>query len=183
MIACLGLVTFTSSSSKLLSQGAGDGGLSTTSAAEFLSAGGASGGGSINLLFRTSNRTESSIEGTNANSSYADARGGSGTTISSSVTNFAYTSTSGAGGNGTITAHSFTTDSVTVPIRSLFKVGSTLYYRNFTNNTWVEATGTGTEPFEKFGMLNGEMYQIDRSMIAGITIVDMSAVTVQTYVP
>ena len=182
MIACLGNVTFTNNTSKLLSQGAGDGGLSTTNSAEFLSAGGASGGGSINLLYKTSNQTKTNIEGTNASSNYANAQGGSGTTVTGTVTNFNYSTTSGAGGNGTITVNDFTGDGVTAPVRSLFKVGSTLYYYNFTTSLWSQATGNGTEPFERFGMLNGEMYQIDRSMIQNILSVNLSAVTIQTYV-
>jgi hypothetical protein len=131
--------------------------------------GGSSGGGSVNILCNNALAT------TNITAS-----GGAAATPSESGT----VASGGPGGAGSVTAPS-TLAGLTLPRRTLFNVGGMLYFRNFTAGTWVSAGNAGSEtPFVQNGMLDGEVYALDKTVIAGLYGANnLSVVNVQVYQP
>jgi hypothetical protein len=164
MIACLGTYTNNGTVSSVGTVG----GTGSTNHGN----GGSSGGGSINITAKSI-----ALEGTRSFAGGVGAITGSPTTLNTA---------GGAGGAGSYTANTLTTDGVTTqPRRTLFKTpDNKLWYRNFSGSgSWLEATGTGTEPFQSFGMFDAEVYALTSTQILAITGIDASAIKIQTYVP
>jgi hypothetical protein len=167
MIACLGIYTNNGTVSSVGTSGG-------TGSADHAN-GGASGGGSINIV-------ASSIGGTGGTTTVA---GGTGTTAGFDSVNIG-NNTGGSGGAGSYTAQTFAQESIqSLPRRTLFKTpDNKLWYRNFSGSgSWQEATGTGTEPFQSFGMFDAEVYALTSTQILAITGINASAIKIQTYVP
>jgi hypothetical protein len=165
MIACLGTVT---NNGSIVSVGKSGG-----TGSDNHGNGGSSGGGSINIV-----ASSIPVAGTTSVAGGASAT----TSFDAGIGNNA----GGAGGAGSYTALTFSAESInTLPRRTLFKTpDNKLWYRNFSGSgSWVEATGTGTEPFQSFGMFDAEVYALTSTQILAITGIDASAIKIQTYVP
>jgi hypothetical protein len=167
MVACLRTVTGHSTS--FISNGS-NGGLGLRAG------GGGSGGGSVNVIGQTitTGTLGTATRGTGGLTEGADG-----------VLNMF----GGNGGNGTVTIKDLSLDGVSQPRRTLFNVGGTLYYRDFsiaigTTGAWKSVGSAGsTATFETFGMFDAEVYALDRAAIASLYSNNVSAVNVQVYQP
>jgi hypothetical protein len=159
MVLCFGTL---SGSGSMTSNGS-NGKANTDGATYPLAFGGASGGGSVNVISKTGTVTMTATGG-------------------ASQTDVAYAAEGGAGGTGSTTTGTFTSESVALPRRTLIQTPDTkLWYRNFSAGTWVEATGSGIAPFESNGMFDGEVKDLTKDVIDDIVGIDMGEVTFLTY--
>lgn len=158
VIYCLG--NFTNGAGATIESAGKNGGQGTNGA------GGSSGGGSVNVFYRGTASASISSE------SAIDVTGGSAIATVNNANIL-----SGSGGSGTKNA-----DVISATIRqTLFKVGTSYYY--YDGSAWQTASGITTEDkFKANGMLDGELLNLDKSKIAQLPSVDLSAVTIQTYV-
>ena len=123
--------------------------------------GGSSGGGSVNVFHR----------GTGTAGTINVSKGASVTTTQNT------TYKSGSGGDG----YSNVASIVATVRQTLFKVGIAYYY--YDGSAWQTASGaTNEDKFRANGMLDGELLNLDKSKIAQLSGVDLSAVTIKTYV-
>ena len=163
MIACLGTYT----NSGIVSSVGTSGGTGSADHGN----GGASGGGSINIIAK-------SIGGTGTSS----VTGGVGTTAGSDAG--IGDNTGGAGGAGSHTARTFTQESITTfPRRTLFYSGTTLYFYDFENEQWKPATGSGSAPYETYGMFDAELSALTLEDIDNLPGYTANAVKIRTYTP
>jgi hypothetical protein len=145
--------------------------------------GGGSGGGSLNLIARyivDNNNTNISSTIATLNSVKKDGgTGGDAQFTSGTTTTNVNVFVGGSGGSGTATAEL----SGTTYRRHLFFSNNNYYYWNPTTSAWVEAEGTGTEPFELYGLLDTELTNITYSQITDIPDRDLANIKIRTYVP
>ncbi len=142
--------------------------------------GGGSGGGSINVIAKSFLDSNNNVIASSTIQSEAQLEVVGGTGGTGGVN-----ATAGNGGAGTATIKTLTEEGISsLPKRVLIKSqDSKLWYRDFQSNVWLEATGSGTVPFEQYGMFETEVYMLTRENLASITNISETQVRFEVYTP